>query len=309
MPVETARNNVLIIKLSAFGDFVLSLGAIQAIRAHHPDARMTLLTTEPFRSIAEASGCFDSVWIDDRPPLWRPGRWLALGHRLRKARFDRVYDLQRSDRSGWYFRLAGRPEWVGAVADCSHRYLPPPGPALHIVDREAAQLAAAGVGPIALPDLSFFDSDISRFALTAPTALLVPGSAPHRPAKRWPAKGFAALARELAAQGTTPVLLGTKAEAREMESIGQSCPEARDLCGETGLAEIAALARAAALAVGNDTGPMHLIAAAGCPSLVLYSAESDPARTAPRGPKVSILRKDSLKNLDLDEVLAALENF
>ncbi len=54
---------------------------------------------------------------------------------------------------------------------------------------------------------------------------------------------------------------------------------------------------------------MHLIAAAGCPSLVLYSAESDPARTAPRGLKVAILREDSLENLELDRVLAVLETF
>ncbi len=267
------------------------------------------MLNQPRRKLAEALGCFDEIWIDDRPPFWRPDRWLALGRRLRGAHFDRVYDLQRSDRSGWYFRLAGRPEWVGAVAGCSHRYIPPRGPALHIAEREAAQLAAVGVGPTELPDLSFFDTDIGRFALTPPTALLVPGSAPHRPAKRWPAARFAALARELAAQGTTPVLLGTKAEARELAEIARSCPAARDLCGETGLAEIAALARSARLAVGNDTGPMHLIAAVGCPSLVLYSAESDPARTAPRGPKVAILRAESLENLDLGEVLAALEAF
>jgi len=249
------------------------------------------------------------IWIDERPPLWRPDRWLALGRRLREARFDRVYDLQRSDRSGWYFRLAGRPEWVGAVAGCAYRYVTPPGPARHIAEREAAQLAAAGVGPIELPDLSFLTADLSGFALTPPTALLIPGSAPHRPAKRWPAERFAALARALAAQGITPVLLGTKAEAGELAQIARACPGARDLCGETGLAEIAALARGARLAVGNDTGPMHLIAAAGCPSLVLYSAESDPARTAPRGPKVEILRENSLENLELERVLSALEKF
>jgi ADP-heptose:LPS heptosyltransferase len=309
MTAEPTHNNILVIKLSALGDFILSIGAFQAIRAHHPGARITLLTTGPFRQLAAAMGCFDAIWIDDRPPLWRPDRWLALGRRLRAARFDRVYDLQRSDRSGWYFRLAGRPEWVGAVAGCAYRYLPPPGPARHIAEREAAQLAAAGVGPIAAPDLAFFDTDLSHFALTPPLALLVPGSAPHRPAKRWPAARFAALARELAAQGTTPVLLGTKAEARELAEIAQACPAARDLCGETGLVEIAALARGARLAVGNDTGPMHLIAAAGCPSLVLYSAESDPARTAPRGPKVAILREDSLEHLELGKVLTALEGF
>lgn len=307
MTAEPTHKNILVIKLSALGDFILSIGAFQAIRAHHPDARMTLLTTRPFRRLAEATGCFDEVWIDDRPPIWRPDRWLALARRLRRARFDRVYDLQRSERSGWYFRLAGRPEWVGAVAGCSHRYRAPRGPARHIAEREAAQLALAGVGPIAPPDLSFLDADLERFALRTPYALLAPGSAPHRPAKRWPVECFAALARELAARGMTPVLLGTEAEAGALAEIARACPEARDLCGETGFAEIAALARGARLAVGNDTGPMHLIAAAGCPSLVLYSADSDPARTAPRGPKVAILRERSLADLKLDRVLAALD--
>ncbi len=308
MPDAPTHENILVIKLSALGDFVLSVGAFQAIRAHHPSARIMLLTTRPFRKLAEALGCFDEIWIDDRPPLWRPNRWLALGRRLREARFGRVYDLQRSDRSGWYFRLAGRPEWVGAVAGCSHRYILPPGPVRHIAEREAAQLAAAGLGPIAASDLSFLTADLGRFALSPPYALLAPGSAPHRPAKRWPAPRFAALARELAAQGTAPVLLGTKAEAHELAEITQACPAARDLGGETGLEEIAALARGARLAVGNDTGPMHLIAAAGCPSLVLYSAESDPARSAPRGPKVEILREETLENLELDRVLAVLKS-
>ena len=84
-------------------------------------------------------------------------------------------------------------------------------------------------------------------------------------------------------------------------------PEALNLAGRTGFAEIVELARRAEMAVGNDTGPMHLIAAAGCPCLVLYSAESDPARTAPRGEKVEILREASLADLDLGRVLAALD--
>ena len=108
-------------------------------------------------------------------------------------------------------------------------------------------------------------------------------------------------------RGVTPVLLGTGTEARALAEIAAACPEARDLCGQTGLEELATLARGAAFAVGNDTGPMHLIAAAGCPCLVLYSAESDPARTAPRGEKVEILRQASLADLELDRVLAALD--
>ncbi|MCH7796262.1 MAG: glycosyltransferase family 9 protein, partial [Proteobacteria bacterium] len=197
MTADSPPQNILVIKLSALGDFILSIGAFQAIRAHHPQARIALLTTKPFARLAEASGCFDEIWIDERPPVRRPGRWLALGRRLRRAGFDRVYDLQRSDRTAGYFYLAGRPQWVGTVAGCSHRYRLPPEPLPHIALREADQLAGAGVAPIEAPDLSFLEADIGRFDLTAPCALLVPGAAPHRPAKRWPAARFAALAREL----------------------------------------------------------------------------------------------------------------
>ncbi len=307
MTADSPPQNILVIKLSALGDFVLSIGAFQAIRAHHPRARIALLTTEPFQRLAEASGCFDEVWIDERPPIRRPDRWLALGRRLRRAGFDRVYDLQRSDRTAGYFYLAGRPQWVGTVAGCSHRYRMPPAPLPHVALREADQLAGAGIAPIEAPDLSFLEADVSRFEIAAPWALLVPGAAPHRPAKRWPAARFGALACELVGRGVTPVLLGTGGEARALSEIAAACPEARNLCGETGLEEIAALARGAAFAVGNDTGPMHLVAAAGCPCLVLYSAESDPTTTAPRGEKVAILSEASLADLDLGRVLAALD--
>ncbi|MBN8903381.1 MAG: hypothetical protein J0H57_20345, partial [Rhodospirillales bacterium] len=66
------------------------------------------------------------------------------------------------------------------------------------------------------------------------------------------------------------------------------------------------LARAARVAVGNDTGPMHLIGTAGCPSLVLFSDESDPALCAPRGPSVAVLRRPDLAGLEVETVLAAL---
>ena len=177
MTADSPPQNILVIKLSALGDVVLSIGAFQAIRAHHAEARITLLTTQPFARLAEASGCFDAVWIDERPPIRRPDRWLALGRRLRRARFDRVYDLQRSDRTAGYFYLAGRPQWVGTVAGCSHRYRMPREPLPHVALREADQLAGAGIAPIEAPDLSFLEADIGRFEIIVPCALLVPGAA------------------------------------------------------------------------------------------------------------------------------------
>jgi ADP-heptose:LPS heptosyltransferase len=305
---ERRDERVLVIKLSAFGDFVMSIGAFQAIRTHHPEAGIVLLTTRPYAALAEASGCFEEVWLDERPSLLDLPGWLALGRRLRRGGFARVYDLQRSQRSGWYFRLLGRPrpEWVGVVPGCSHRYRPPAGRALHILDRQAAQLALAGIAAVPPPDLSFVRADTGRFTLPEDFALLVPGGAPHRPAKRWPAERFAKLARALAEGGLTPVLLGTAAEEGALRAIAAACPEARDLCGQAGLEDIAVLARQARIAVGNDTGPMHLIAAAGCPIVSLFSGDSDPAKVAPRAPSVTVLRRTKLAELTLESVLAAL---
>lgn len=306
MPDSLQR--ILVIKLSAFGDFVLSIAGFQAIRAHHRDAEITLLTTQPYRSMAEASGCFDRVWTDRRPAWWQLGGWLALRRQLASGRFQRVYDLQRSDRSAAYFRLlpGPKPEWVGVVAGCSHRYTPPAGKTLHICEREAQQLALAGVPRPGLPDLSFLTADLDAFDLPARFALLVPGGSAHRPGKRWPAEHYAALAHHLLKHRIVPLVLGGEAERAAIAAIAAAVPGARDLCGRTSLEALAALAREAELAVGNDTGPMHLIAAAGCPSLVLYSRESDPAKIAPRGPAVKTLRRESLAELAVEDVLAAL---
>ena len=139
-----------------------------------------------------------------------------------------------------------------------------------------------------------------------PYVLLAPGGATHRPGKRWPVERFAAVATELAGHGVTPVLLGIGAEAPLTGRIRALSPAAIDLAGKTDLADIAALARAAQGALGNDTGPMHLIAAAGCPTAVLFSGESDPMLCAPAGPKVAIVRREPLAALAVEEALAAL---
>jgi ADP-heptose:LPS heptosyltransferase len=299
-------SRILVIKLSALGDFIQSLGAFRAIRDHHREARITLLTTAPFVGIAAASGCFDEVWKDDRPRVWRVGSWSRHIARLRRAEFTRVYDLQRSQRTGWYFRLIGPrpPEWVGIVSGCSHRYVDPPED-VHIMVRHARMLALAGIPNVPPPDLSFLRADTGRFAIDGPYALLVPGSSAHREIKRWPAERFAELAAMFARDGIVPVLIGGPAEREAMRAIAEACPAAHDLCAQTDIAELATLARDARVAVGNDTGPLHIIAAAGCPSVTLFCRESHPIKAKPPGPTVTVLRKPFLTELSVSEVLAA----
>ena len=326
-------DRILVIKLGALGDFILSYRAMTAIRAHHRDARISLLTIRSLRPLADACGLFDEIWLDSRPKVFQWRAWLALARWLNGGRFDRVYDLQTADRTGHYFRLMGfpfarrRPEWSGIVRGCSHRHDAPDRTAKHTLERQADQLAIAGIGLGDYPplDLAWADADVSRHgfvAAGAPYVLLVPGGSPAHPEKRWPAERYGELARGLAGDGVTPVVVGTEDEAEACATVAAAAPEAVNLCGDSPILEVMALARGAAAAIGNDTGPMHLIAVMGCPCLSLFSAASSPVLNRPRGPyegpgaiapppgqaaeTVTVLQEDDLAGLDVDRVRAAL---
>jgi ADP-heptose:LPS heptosyltransferase len=245
------------------------------------------------------------VVVDPRPSWWNLPGLVAVGRQLRGHDF--VYDLQTSGRSTRYFRLAGRPPWSGIARGCSHPHANPLRDVMHTLERQREQLEMAGVTDFPAPDLGWLASEPR--ALPRPYALLVPGAAAHRPEKRWPAEKFGALANILVARGLTPVVVGTKTEAPLVAVIRDICPQAVDLVGQTAIAEIFGLARGAALAVGNDTGPMHLAAASGCACVVLFSRASDPALTAPRGPGGTwpvLLREPDLSGLAVERVAAAL---
>lgn len=302
---ETFR--IAVIRLGSLGDFVQAMGPFKSIRRHHPDAHITLITTKPFAELGRDSGYFDDVWTDGRPN-WLSIDMVRLLRRFRQAKFDFIYDLQTSNRTSWYYQLLRprQPHWSGVARGCSHPHDNPDRIPMHTVDRQSEQLHKAGIKNVLKWDLSWAQADVSAFHLPTPYALLVPGGSPHRPAKRWPVAQYTELATHLASQSITPVLLGAEAERTELEAIEKNVPAAINLCGETSFLQIIALGRTARVAIGNDTGPMHLLAGSGAPCLILFSHESDPDRCAPRGPLISILRRPSLLELPTDEVTQQL---
>lgn len=294
------------IRLGALGDFVQSFGPFAAIRAHHPGARITLLTTRPFAELGRRSPWFDEVWDDGRPSWLDVRSVFALARRLRGAGFARVYDLQTSPRSSRYRWMVGRAaEWSGTARGGSHLHANPHRDALHTIERQREQLEMAGIARFPPPPLEWLQADLSRFGLPARFGLLIPGASPGRPLKRWPAERFAALA---AGAEVPAVVIGGPAEREIAARIRDGAPGTLDLTGQTSFAEVAALARRAAWAVGNDTGPTHLAAASGCPTLALFGEDSDPALCAPRGPAAAVLRHQPLAGLGVAAVAEALAN-
>lgn len=304
-PLPSRR--ILVIRLGALGDFVLSFAPFAALRAHHRSNSVTLLTTALFADLARKSPWFDHVLVDARPSWRRPLGLLLLARALRG--FDLVYDLQTSRRSSAYFFLAGRPPWSGIAPGCAFPHDNRARDRMHTLERQRDQLFAAGITQFPPPDFSWLKAAPHPNMPTENFALMVPGAAVHRPEKRWPAKRFAELAAVLAGRGLRPVIVGTREEAAAAEKIQATCPAAIDLTGRTDLPAVAALAARAAVAVGNDTGPMHLAAAMGCPCVVLFGPASDPTLTAPRGPDgawPTVLRAEDLAQLPVERVAAAL---
>lgn len=328
---------VLVIKLGAIGDFVQATGPFAAIRSHHPNAHLTLLTTYPLAQLATPNPWFDRVCSFGRPSMVL-AEWIRLVRFLRDRRYDRVYDLQTSDRSCLYFHLMRLRivrsresfEWCGIAHGCSHRHRNSARDKMHTIDRHIDQLRVAGIHEVPLPSLDYVESAVptSRFEnlIGERYVLLVPGSAAHRLDKRWHLSNYGKLACSLVRRGVTPVILGSKAE-RELglniyDSFGEAQRDAGcnsrvtsgrqhdpvlDLTGRTNLSDIVGLARGAAGAVGSDTGPMHLIAVTGTPSVVLFSKASDPNLCAPRAPNVTILQRDELQHVAVREVEEALQ--
>jgi len=305
---SSTRRKILVIKLSALGDFVQALGPAAAIRRYHAEDEVMLLTSRAFAGLAQQSGLFDKIAIDSRPNLFEIGAWAALRRVLRNSRFDRVYDLQTSDRSSFYFWLflpAAPPEWSGIAWRCSHPHANLGRYPQHTIDKQAEQLLMAGIHPTPLPRCPASTRPLPAELKQSCFFILIPGSSPRHPDKRWPAKRYGELARRLfEATGILPVIIGAAGEEVLAAEICAICPAAIDLVGRTELISLVDLADAAAFTIGNDTGATHIAAAGGHPVVVLFSDASEPSRCAPRGREIHVLTSPRLDDLPVDRVFA-----
>jgi ADP-heptose:LPS heptosyltransferase len=307
--VPTQKEHILVIRLGALGDLVFCFQAFHEIRRAHPKAEIALLTRAPFAAFARSLPWFDNIIIDTHPTLATPLRWLSLRNDIAAFAPSRVYDLQGKNRQSVLYALLGGPLgplWSGPAPFCKFpRPLPAPG--MHFTDFLAAQLRVAGVTSAPAPDLAWFDANVEKFSLPAKYAVLIPGCSPSALHKRWPPPNFADLARRLGEKGLLAVAIGTNADAGSVSALRALAPDVLDLCGKTSLFELAGILRRAAIVIGNDTGPLHMAATLGAPTLALFSGKTNPAWSKPPGPKVAWRQSPNLADLSVDEVVAALQ--
>ena len=304
------KQRILIIKLGALGDFVYSIGPMQAIKKNHPDSELTLMTRPAFEQLGRRTNIFDEILIDEEPKKWQLLKMINLRNILRSKDFTRIYDLQTSDRTGFYYKMLGpglRPEWSGIVKGCSHYHHYKRPTLIHTQVRQRAQLRIAGIETVPESDLSFMSECLKNFDLPKNYALIIPGSSAKMKIKRWPATSYAELSTVLAQRNITPILIGTNEDIDAINIITRMCPRALNLVGKTNIFQIASLGRSAQFCIGNDTGPMHIIALTKCPTTAIFSTASFPEKAAPKGKHIKLLIREKLEDLSLDEVVSSID--
>jgi heptosyltransferase I len=288
----------LLVRLGALGDIVHALPVAAALRARHPDARIDWLVDVRHRPVLDLVPVLDErIAIDTR--RWS-GRTSALDviKRLRRERYDLAFDLQGLIKSAVLARASGarrvfgltKPHLRERAARAFYTEAVDPGPATHVVHKNLALAAAAGVTsptpafPLEVSESSVVDSVRQRLDL-APGQRFValnPGAA--WPNKRWPAERFAVLAARIGARwGLRSIVLWGPAEDSLAARIAASAGGFAIPAPPTRLSELVWLLDAAALVVSGDTGPLHLAAARGTPVVGLYGP-TDPARNGPWAP-------------------------
>jgi ADP-heptose:LPS heptosyltransferase len=273
---------ILFISSTRIGDAVLSTGLLDHLMQAHPEARFTIVCGRV------AEGVFRRMPRLDRLIAVEKRRyslhWLEIWGQLATTRWDLVVDL-RASAIAWLLWTRDRRVIQGGRR---------PG---HRLTHLAALL---GVDPPPLPVIWTAPEDTARAAALLPEGrpwlVLGPTANWHR--KVWPAERFAELALRLTApDGALPgagiaILGGPGDQERSMATpVLTALPQGLDLVGKLDLPEVAAVLARAAIFIGNDSGLMHLAAAAGAPTLGLFGpTPSD--EYGPAGPKARAVLAD-----------------
>ena len=299
-------NNILIIKHGALGDLIQITSSLKSIRQKYPDSKITLLTDIKFKFFSDRIIFVDEIIYENRPSFFRIDKWLTIILKIVKRRFNIVFDLQNSDRTSVYYFFIklfnSKTVWSGNRRGGKFKYHPKNFESIPIKDRIKNQLVLMDIEIYDKPDISWM---MKKNIINLPDndfVILLPGSSPEHKHKRWPAEKFAELANYLKEKKIDSIILGqSHSEGEELKKIKLLAPKIIDFSDQD-LDCLATTASKAIGAIGNDTGPTFVAAAAGCPITWLLSNHTDPNITQLLGSKVNTLKKDNIIDITIDEV-------
>ncbi len=287
---ESARERLLVVRLSAMGDVLHTLPAVEALRERFPEARLDWVVDEKWAPILQGSPALDHVIALDRKS-WR-SIWNCV-RQLRAGSYTCAVDLQGLYKSAILAWLSAAPRRIGfdpraaresGAAVFYTEHVPRAG--RHVAEHNLAIVERLGARKpekrFALPASAEAEATIAARLQEQGIGefyAVSPGGSWR--AKCWPPERFGELCRDLheVQRWRGVMILGPK-EREIGEEVTRSAGAGAPVWISTSLPELMALLRRARFLVGVDSGPLHLAVALGTPVVGLYGP-TDPARNGP----------------------------
>ncbi len=288
---EDSSERILVVKLYAIGDYIMSLPFLELLRKHHPSAEIHLLTGNIIAPLAECSAPVDRVIPVDERILTTHRRHLSLlslAFRLRKRRYTSAYLLHRVLPLRLFLLITGVQNRIGqGVRKLGLTKTVPfeTGLVEHDSERYARLLGWDGSETLPAPRINLPENTISgpitSLIKTSPVAVSPGGgrsSIRNTNSKRWPSDRFGKLINLLHGEGIRTVVLGSKEDGKVIGNLLDCLPDtSTNLIGKTSLVEAAAVLAGCRMHITNDSSLMHIAGLVSTPTLTLFGP-TDPER-------------------------------
>jgi ADP-heptose:LPS heptosyltransferase len=296
---------VLIVRLSALGDVVMGLHVLSTLRARLGSAHVGWLVEDRFSSVLDGHPQIDSLHVYPRKEMVyrrnkmpRPSGLAAFGRlirELRAAEYDVVLDLQANLKSGALSWLSGGRRRLSPAPPLSKEgnsfFMTESIPSMGVHRMNAYRgLIDAIAPPQGTDGPPNFGAVLHSEAPAHGCILLHPGVSGFGSFKRWPVEAFGELATRLSQSLDRPIMLTAgPGERDQVLRVADAAGGAATIVEPGSLRELVDTLAGAHLVIAADTGPAHIAAATGVPTLTLFGPK-DPAVLSPLGPRTATVR-------------------
>jgi ADP-heptose:LPS heptosyltransferase len=298
-------SNILIIKLGSLGDVVQISGALRDIREHHKNEKITILTTSKYLNLFKNCPYVDDCLEDERLPRYNLFYLLRLKKSINSLNFNKVYDLQNSNRTNFYRKfLFNIKDWSSSKDIPEGRYNN------SILQRFDEQLRKSNIQTryTLKPDFSWAAEKSNNYNLDTNKKyiLFFPFCSKDLIHKRWPYfSELINLIKQNHSQYELVVAPGP-GEIEEAKIFNIRVALSNNLALD--FFELASLIKKSHLVIANDTGPAHMAAHLGAKGFALFGSHTTPEKVSIEREKFIALQTTDLKSLFADRVYALIKS-
>lgn len=323
--MDPAPKNVLVIDLGQLGDVILSIPALEAIRDRFPEAKRSIIVGAACADVVRLAGFFDEVIVVNRGELRRmnkpraTGKLLSFALDIRRRKFDLVIDIHSLPEtnilgfvSGAPVRLFGNRESRSIDRLSNFRPRPPAEDKsihisryyLNVLRPLSVEVDEPRINLKPRPeDVELFRNSIGADVLSKKRLIGICPGAGHE-SRRWPLENFAAVAAELVSDEVGVIVFLGPEEAPD-PSFAAAFDRRVTLISGLTIPRLAAGFSLLSVLIGNDSGPVHIAAAAGVP-IVLLQNRFSPPRYLPLAEEMLVLQKDSVAEIAVEAAVDAV---